>query len=192
MLEKTNIYEKNKKSNKQKIQFFDFLIYCTKSEISIQEVQLNFYWIGILEIFIFILSFILFCSLPKQFWRIWFLIFHVIRGLIGFKILSDLPKTSDLINKFESFENLQINEIQKNLYKSYSKLISDNSDKFRNSFALYWGVTAIDLLIDIIIFILFLFDFGKKDYNFRNSITIIIISILFSKFNFLILFFVSL
>ena len=56
MLEKTNIYEKNKKSNKEKIQFFDFLIYCTKSEISIQEVQLNFYWIGILEIFIFILN----------------------------------------------------------------------------------------------------------------------------------------
>ncbi len=72
MLENINfdIYEKNKKSNKEKIQYYDFLFYCTKIEIIIQEVQLHFYWIGILEIFIFILSFILFSFSPKQFWRI--------------------------------------------------------------------------------------------------------------------------
>ena len=191
MLENSNIniYEKNKKSNQEKIQFYDFLIYCTKSENSIQEVQLNFYWIGILEIFIFILSFILFCSLPKQFWRNFFFIFHVIRAIIGFKILLNLPKTSDLINQIESFENLNINEIQSNLYKSYSKLISDNADKFRLLFIFYWGFTGIDLLLDVIIFVLFLFDFGKRDYNFRNSMTIIIICILFSKFNYILFYF---
>ena len=76
------IYEKNKNVNKEKIQFYNFLTYCTKSEISIQEVQLIFYWIGIIECFTFFLSFCLFCSYPKQFWFILFIPKTILEELV--------------------------------------------------------------------------------------------------------------
>ncbi len=177
------IYEKNKNVNKEKIQFYNFLTYCTKSEISIQEVQLIFYWIGIIECFTFFLSFCLFCSYPKQFWRNWFFIFHFIRALIGFDIIINLPETSVVINKLDNFENLPVEEIQKKIFNSYSQLITANKDTIRKLCTLYWIFSGIDLFFDIINFILYLHDFGNYKYNFRNSMSLFIIGILFSKFN---------
>ena len=178
-----NIYEKNKNSNKKKIQFYDFLTYCLKSEISIQEVQSIFYWIGFLEIFVFVISIGLFLTSAKQFWRNWFFIFHFIRALIGFDIIINLPETSDVINKLDNFENLSVEEIQKKIYNSYSQLITDNKEKIRKLCTLYWIISGIDLFFDIINFILYLHDFGNYKYNFRNSMSLFIISILFSKLN---------
>ena len=183
------IYEKNKGVNKEKIQFYNFLIYCTKSEIAIQEVQLMFYWIGILEFFIFFLSFCLFCSYPKQFWRFWFFIFHIARGFTGFMILKRLPRTSDIISKLDNYENLPVNEIQTNLYKAYSKLVTDDSDKIKPLFITYWLITAVNILLDIILFFVFLHDWGNINYNFRNFMTLIIICVLFSKFLFFLILF---
>ena len=182
------IYEKNKNVNKEKIQFYNFLTYCTKSEISIQEVQLIFYWIGIIECFTFFLSFCLFCSYPKQFWRNWFFIFHVARAFVGFIILKRLPRTSEIISKLENYENLPVSEIQLNLYKSYSKLLSVDSDQIKPLFIIYWLITVVNILLDIIIFFVFLHEWGNRDFNFRNSMTLIVISILFSKIIFIIFF----
>ena len=189
------IYEKNKNVNKEKIQFYNFLTYCTKSEISIQEVQLIFYWIGIIECFTFFLSFCLFCSYPKQFWRNWFFIFHVAKAFVGFLILKRLPRTSDIISKLEQFENLPVSEIQLNLYKSYARLISVDSDNIKPLFIVYWLITGVNILLDIIIFCVFLHDWGNINYNFRNIMSLITISILFSKillfFNFFFYFVIS-
>ena len=164
-------------------------INCTKSEISIQEIQLIFYWIGIIECFTFFLSFCLFCSYPKQFWRNWFFIFHVARAFVGFLILKRLPKTSEIISKLDQFENLSVSEIQLNLYKSYSKLISVDSDQIKPLFIVYWLITGVNILLDIIIFCVFLHDWGNINYNFRNFMSLLIICVLFSKILFFLIFF---
>ena len=104
-------------------------------------------------------------------------------------ILKRLPRTSDIISKLDNYENLPVNEIQTNLYKAYSKLVTDDSDKIKPLFITYWLITAVNILLDIILFFVFLHDWGNINYNFRNIMTLIIICVLFSKFLFFLILF---
>ena len=76
-------------------------------------------------------------------------------------IIINLPETSDVINKLDNFENLSVEEIQKKIFNSYSQLITDNKEKIRQLFTLYWIISGIDIFFDIINFILYLHDFGN-------------------------------
>ena len=59
-------------------------------------------------------------------------------------------------------------------------ILTCNIGKIRK-LIIYWIITFIDFLIDIIIFCVLLHEWGDKDYNFRNIATLIIIVILFGK-----------
>ena len=80
-MESQSIYEKNKEINKEKIQFFNFLMYATKAEIAVDEFQTNLFWTGSSEALIFLLSLVLFISKPGQFWPLLFFVTHLLRGI---------------------------------------------------------------------------------------------------------------
>lgn len=177
-----SIYEKNKSNNKEKIKFFEFLMYSTKSEIAISDLQNTLYWIGITECFVFLLGISLLISYAKQFWSFIFFIFHVLRAVVGFYWLITLPKTQKVIEDLSNYESLSIEEINQQIIKSYKGLVSASETKLRKIIIIYWGLTFLDMLIDLIIFFVLLADWGDIDYGAKNLISLVIIFILFSKF----------
>lgn len=173
------IYENNKKNNKEKIQFFDFLMYSAKSEISVTELQSLFYWIGITECFIFLVSFALFISYPRQFGWLLFFITHVVRAVVGFLLLKYMPKTATVIDQLKNTENSSLSDINNQIIQSYKKLLEVNANRVRKLMFIYWIFTVIDIIEDMIIFFSLLATWGNITYNFKNIVTLVAISILF-------------
>ena len=178
------IYEKNKELNKQRIGFFTFLMNSAKGEIAFDGFQKILFWNGIFDIFLFFICFCLFCSKASQFWRNIFFVGHAVRGVVSMLILKYLPTSSTIIQNLDNFENESLQEIHNKIYEEYKKLLIQNERKIRPSMYAYWIITVIDFLIDIIIFFVLLYEWGDKEYNFRNITTLIIIVLLFSKFLF--------
>jgi hypothetical protein len=175
------IYERNRELNKQRIGFFTFLMNSTKGEMAFDEFQKILFWNGILDMFLFFVSFCLFLSYASQFWRNIFFVGHAARGIVSLLILKYLPTTSSVIEMINNFENDSLQAIHNRIYEQYKKLLLQNEQKIRPSMYAYWIITCIDSLIDIIIFFVLLHEWGDKDYNFRNIATLIIIAILFGK-----------
>jgi len=175
------IYEKNRELNRQRIGFFTFLMNSTKGEMAFDEFQKILFWNGILDIFLFFICFCLFLSLASQFWRNIFFIGHAARGVVSLLILRYLPTTSSVIESLNNFENESLQAIHNKIYEQYKNLLVQNERRIRPSMYAYWIITVIDFLIDIIIFFVFLHEWGDSDYNFRNIATLIIIVILFGK-----------
>ena len=178
------IYEKNKELNKQRIGFFTFLMNSAKGEIAFDGFQKILFWNGVFDIFLFFICFCLFCSKASQFWRNIFFVGHAVRGVVSMLILKYLPTSSTVIQNLDNFENESLQEIHNKIYEEYKKLLIQNERKIRPSMYAYWIITVIDFLIDIIIFFVLLYEWGDKEYNFRNITTLIIIVLLFSKFLF--------
>ena len=178
------IYEKNKELNKQRIGFFTFLMNSAKGEIAFDGFQKILFWNGIFDIFLFFICFCLFCSKASQFWRNIFFVGHAVRGVVSMLILKYLPTSSTVIQNLDNFENESLPAIHNKIYEEYKKLLIQNERKIRPSMYAYWIITVIDFLIDIIIFFVLLYEWGDKEYNFRNITTLIIIVLLFSKFLF--------
>ena len=176
------IYDKNRELNKQRIGFFTFLMNSAKGEMAFDGFQKVLYWNGILDIFLFFISFCLFLSYASQFWRNIFFVLHAVKGVISLFILKNLPTTSSVIEGLDNFENESLPEIHERIYKEYKNLLLKNEKKIRALMYAYWIITVINFLIDIIIFFVLLHEWGDSDYNFRNIATLIVISILFSKY----------
>ena len=178
------IYDKNRELNKQRIGFFTFLMNSAKGEMAFDGFQKVLYWNGILDIFLFFISFCLFLSYASQFWRNIFFVLHAVKGVISLFILKNLPTTSSVIEGLDNFENESLPAIHERIYKEYKNLLLKNEKKIRALMYAYWIITVINFLIDIIIFFVLLHEWGDSDYNFRNIATLIVICILFSKYIF--------
>ena len=165
------IYERNKKNNKEKIQFFDFLMYSAKSEISITELQSLFYWVGITECFIFLISFALFISYPSQFGWLLFFITHVLRAVVGFLLLNYMPKTAVVINQLKNSENSSLTDINNQIIQSYKQLLEVNGNRVRQLMFVYWIFTVINVIEDMVIFFSLLGTWVYIIYNFKNMVT---------------------
>ena len=176
------IYERNKELNRQRIGFFTFLMNSAKGELAFDGFQKILFWNGIFDIFLFFICFCLFCSKASQFWRNIFFIGHAVRGVVSMLILKYLPMSSTVIQNLDNFENESLQEIHNKIYEEYKKLLIQNERKIRPSMYTYWIFTIINFLIDIIIFFVLLYEWGDKEYNFRNISTLILIVLLFSKY----------
>ena len=182
------IYDKNRELNKQRIGFFSFLMNSTKGEMAFDEFQKVLYWNGMLDIFLFVICFCLFLSYPSQFWRNICFLFHAVRGVISLLVLRNLPTTASVIDSLQNFETVSLPAIHQKIIDEYKKLLIKNEKKIRKLMYAYWIITVIDFLLDIIVFFVLLHEWGDSEYNFRNIATLIIISMLFSKSKFLIIY----
>ena len=180
------IYIKNRELNKERIGFFTFLLNSSKAEMLFDRFQNILFWNSLYDIFLFFICFCLFCSYASQFWPNIFFIGHAIRGVISILILKRLPTSANIIKNLDNFENESLQAIHNKIYEEFKKLLKQNENKIRLLIYTYWIITVIDFLIDIIIFFVLLHNWGKKEYNFRNIATLIIIVLLFGKNLFLI------
>lgn len=68
-----------------------------KAELTLYQLQSILYWTSSLEIFLFIILFLLFLSAPKDMAIVFLTSPHVARGAIGFLMLTSLPKSHEIV-----------------------------------------------------------------------------------------------
>lgn len=182
-----NVKERNKNNNKEKIGFWNFLTYATKSELAIVKLYETLYWVGITECFLFFVTFILFLSKPRQLGWLLFCITHPIRSTLGFLVLNNLPKTQKIIENLKDIEHSTNEQIYQDIIHSYKAQMEPNIPTLQKLILFYWILTFINIIEDLILFISLFVTWGKVNYNFRNMTTLLILTIFFCKYFFLIL-----
>lgn len=175
------IYEKNLKTNTEKIQFWKFLINGTKTEVHIHSFMSLLYWVSILEIFLFLIGFALFLSSPQNFSIFWVFITHVVRAILGFILLKRIPHSHQVIEDLNEIETNSIEEIEKNILHSYLNLLSRNETKIRPILIWYFVLTIIDIIIDNFAFFYLQGKWSEESYSLQNFILSICIVINFCK-----------
>ena len=161
-LTENEIIVKNKQNNKDKIKIFSFLSNLTRIEIVFNTFQNYLYWIGLLEYFLWIVLLSLFISDTKDMKKIWFFLYHIPRATIGIIILNLLPKTHQAIERIDNFDSNNLEEIQNNLKNEYMKIIITSERPLKVLFIIYFILTVISIIVDVLFFCVISPDFGTK------------------------------
>lgn len=148
------IFEENKRLNKKKIDTAEFMSYSLKVEILFQTLQSYLYWISIVEFVIFLVLFFMFCSSPKTLSKIWWYIFHFVRGFIGLAIIFYLPKTYQIIENLNEIPDL-LDKLKEDLIKSFFDLLQPQKKKLKLFLMCYFSLTMFCTVIDIMMFCVF-------------------------------------
>lgn len=183
----SNLLAKNLKVNKEKIEFWKFLMYSTKAEVHIHEFQSLVYWVSIMECFLFVVALALFISHPIMFAILWCFITHLVRAVLGFLLLSLMPTTHDVIENIKEFGDSSIGDIENQILLEYKKLLNSNEGKMKPVLIAYFIFTIIDIIIDNVIFFFLLQKWTNIEYNFQNIIVLVMIVCFFcmnSLYNF--------
>lgn len=148
----SDVYNKNKKINNEKISFFKFLMYATKAEHMIEEFQDLLYWVSIFESLLFVICILLFIMHPLTFGPFWAFITHAVRAALGFIILHRLPATHLVIDNLNDFEESSIEQIENQIVENYRTLIANNEGRLKIITIVYFVFTIINIIIDNILF----------------------------------------
>jgi len=173
--------EKNKKINIDKIGFFKFLIYSTKAEIHINSFKDLLFWISLLEIFLYILSILLFISSPSNFYLFWTFTTHCVRGVIGLVVLFRIPDSHLAVENIESFDSSSIETLQEQMVTNYFKLLQDNESRIKPLLIVYFVFTIINIIADNVIFFFLLMKWNDQEYSLANIIALFLIVVFFCK-----------
>ena len=176
------VYKKNKDKNTSKINMFSFLSNMTRIEISITTLQSNFYWISISEFVLWVILFILFCFEPKDMKKIWLFIFHVPRGVLGVFVLQYIPRTHEVIQHINNFEDNSLIEIEKQLKKEFVSLLNKNERLLKTITTCYFALSILCLIIDGFLFFVITPDFGRRGIEIKFFVLIIGDSCFICKF----------
>ena len=189
ILSESEIYQKNKETNKNKIKIFSFLSNLTRVEIIVEKLQGYLYWLGLMEYFIWIVLLVLFFSDTKDMKKIWFFFFHLPRATVGLIVLFFLPKTHEAIDKIDNFDTNNLEEIQNNLKDEYSRILITREKRLKPLFIIYFSLTVISIVVDILFFCVISPDFGKKGTQSKFFVLVIaVLCFIFSDFVYLLFF----
>lgn len=171
--------ENNKKTNKDKVGFYKFLIYSTKAEIHLDSFKGLLYWTSLCEIFLYTLSILLFISSPKNFYIFWAFTTHFIRGVLGIIVLFRIPDSYMCLENLEKFESSTIEGLQKDIAKNYFEILIENESRIKPFLLSYFIFTLINFLIDNLIFYYLIFEWEYQEYSLSNIFGLLLIIVFF-------------
>ena len=183
-IEKMNlIIENNRRVNHDKVGFFKFLIYSTKAEIHINSFKSLLYWVSLCEIFLYILSVLLFLSSPSTFYIFWTFTTHLIRGIIGLIALFRIPDSYLSLENVERYDSSSIESLQRDLTSNFLQILQENEPRIKPLLITYFVFTIINCLVDNIIFFYLLIEWDDQELSLANIIGLILIIVFFRKNN---------
>ena len=136
----------------------------------IDEINRMTYWNSILEMTAWVMGLLCFFAYPSGLGWIWMHIFHIPRGAVGvFFVLKKSPKTYELIDKISEFDEEQMDE--KWDFEKMSFIVKDNFkhhitqtlNKVSTYFYLYFIITSICSVLDLIGLLCYVIIFGTSD-----------------------------
>lgn len=181
------IFDENERRNRIKIDTTEFMSYAIKVELLFQTLQGHLYWISAAEFLIFLTLFFMFCSTPKKMGKIWWYIFHFFRSFFGFVIICYLPKTFELIENLKDIPDI-LENLKYSLIHNFFELLKPNQKKLKICLLIYFSLTILSTVIDIMLFCVFAPDIGNvengKPYFFMLLSSVIFIYTDFVYFSF--------
>lgn len=172
--------EKNKQINLDKIGFYKFLIYSTKAEIQINSFKDLLYWVSLLEIFLYIISILLFISSPSNFYIFWTFTTHAARGVIGMLLLFRIPDSHLSVENIDAFDSSSIESLQEQMASNYITLLQNNESRIKPFLIVYFILTLVNIVVDIIVFAYLIAKWDNQEYSLSNIIGLLLIVIFFS------------
>jgi hypothetical protein len=135
----------------------------------------------------FILGLILFIGSPGNMAYIWLHVGHFARGLIGFAILSRLPKSHDVVDELEIPEtndgsHYTIESISDLLKSSVSKIFIRQVESCRKFVLSYAILTWICLTLDLIEFLIHYVRFGYPGGE-HSDLAMLFLTVIFLGFD---------
>ena len=156
---------------------FKFILYTTKVEIKFNSLIRLIYNTSILEIALWFLGFSLFVASPKDMYLIWILIVHIAKGTLGMILLKRMPKTYEILENVAQNPNFDENKIIDLIEMEIKDSFINKWQQNKNIFFFYLLSTYINLVIDIIIFIVQIAAFGKDEWLLMQTCMILTILI---------------
>ena len=96
---------------------FKFILFTSKVEIKFNSLIRLIYYTSLFELGLWFVGFLLFVASPKDMYLIWLLIIHIIKGILGLKLLYNMPRTYEIMEsvaKNPNFEEEKIIELIQN------------------------------------------------------------------------------
>ena len=158
---------------------FKFILFTSKVEIKFNSLIRLIYYTSLFELGLWFVGFLLFIASPKDMYLIWFLIIHIIKGILGLKLLYNMPRTYEIMENVAKNPNFQediiIELIQKQINEVFIQKWEDNKNKFFG----YMVSTIVCVIIDFIIFIAQVAGFGRDEWILMQTciLTIIVVFI---------------
>ena len=180
--EDKNLLEDSFNDDYQPIQrnskLFRFILYTSKVEIKSNSFMKMVYSTSLLEISLWIVGLLLFISNPSKFYLIWVLLLHLFKGIFGLIILSNMPKTYEIMDGLYKKENVDedkvIDMIETIMKETFLVRWNENKTKL----FIYFLFTILCLITDCVIFFVQLFLFGFSNY-YLTQVAIMFIIIIF-------------
>ena len=148
---------------------FKFILMTAKVEIKFNSLIKLIYNTSFYELTLWIITFLLFISSPKDMYYTWILIVHVIKAIFGFILLNKMPKTFEIIENVSKNPNFNedkiIDLIKKEIKESFIIRWGENKGKFLS----YLIITIICFGIDFILNIIQIIKFGKNEWLLRQT-----------------------
>jgi hypothetical protein len=180
-----HVLKANKQKNEERIVFFKFLIYNTKIEVHITQLQGYLYWISILEFALWIVLLACFISSPSSMGINWLFIYHIARGGVGIFILIKIPSTHEVIENLTEFESTSLEDLQKDLQLRYAELLNQYERALRPLLIVYFILTIISLIIDFILFVVLATQLYDLSIQYRNYVVLITLVVFISIYFYL-------
>ena len=179
-MERNNINDSNKQKNKERLFFFQFLMYNTKIEMHYSDFHSMIYWICFLEIALFIIVLGLLISSPSHLSFNFIFIIHLIKSVIGGFLLRNLPNTYTVIENLSNYESSSLEDIQIKMYHEFKILLQSNEKKLKILLFLYFLFTIICMIVDIIVFAVVLSNWSNESFEYGKLVNLLAIFCYFS------------
>jgi hypothetical protein len=157
---------------------FKFILYTSKVEIKSNSLIKVIYSTSLFEFALWLVGLFLFLSSPRNLYLIWALVIHIAKSILGFILLSSMPKTYEIIENVAKNPNFEedkiIDLIQSQIRETFIQRWADN----KNKLLWYLICTFICFFIDVVIFIVQISIFGNKNF-FLMQTSLLFIMLIF-------------
>ena len=148
---------------------FKFILLTAKVEIKFNSLIKLIYNTCLYEIVLWVLTFFLYLSSPKDMYYTWILLVHIVKAVLGFILLNKMPKTFDIIENVAKNPNFDEDKIIDLIKKEIKETFIVKWEENKCIFLIYLIVTIMCFGIDFILCITQLINFGKNDWILEQT-----------------------
>jgi hypothetical protein len=160
---------------------FKFILYTSKVEIKSNSLIKLIYSTSLFELSLWIVGLLLFISSPYNMFLIWVLIVHVAKSILGFTLLSAMPKTYEIIENLAKNPNFQEDQIMELIQAQVRESFMERWTQNKRKLMFYFIATILCLVIDVVIFIVQIILFGGRNWQIMQTSLLFIILVFIGK-----------
>lgn len=152
---------------KEGLSFLDLGI---KVQIILHELSSSLFWSSVGEIFLFIFSFFIFFTDPREMGAIFLHLVHVVRGVVGFLIVKKMPNSHDMVNEIQipANEKIPFNNIGRYVITGAKSSASKFEKETAKFLLAYSGLTVLSFILDLISFFLQVSEYKEENTAFSD------------------------